>query len=65
MANAYAPVDLGQVLSLKVDADGPHGQGIAHIDEFVIFVSGAKMGQQAKVKITKVARTFAESIRVG
>jgi predicted RNA-binding protein with TRAM domain len=65
MVQASAPVDLGQILSVKVDADGPHGQGVAHIDEFVIFVSGAKMGQQAKIKITKVARTFAQSIRVG
>ncbi len=65
MAYAYAPVELGQVLEVKVDATGPHGQGVAHLDEFVIFVTGARVGQSARVKITKVARTFAESQRVG
>ncbi len=65
MSNAVAPVDLGQVLEVNIDAQGPHGQGVAHLDEFVIFVTGAKAGQKARVKITKVARTFAEAIRVG
>ena len=65
MAYAYAPVELGQVLEVVVDAAGPHGQGVAHIEEFVIFVTGGKVGQAARVKITKVARTFAEGLRVG
>ncbi|MDE1797827.1 MAG: TRAM domain-containing protein [Candidatus Micrarchaeota archaeon] len=65
MVYANAPVELGQVLEVKVDAAGPHGQGVARIEEFVIFVTGARVGQSAKVKITKVARTFAEALRVG
>ena len=65
MANTNSPVELGQVVQVQVDASSPTGEGIAHIDEFVIFVTGAKVGQTARVKITKVGRTFAQGQRVG
>jgi len=38
---------------------GRRGDGIAKIEGFIIFVSGAKTGDHVKFKITRVARRFA------
>jgi len=35
------------------------GDGIAKIDGFVIFVSGGKQGQSAKIKVTQVSNRYA------
>lgn len=53
------PVEEGKEYTVTIDAKGAKGDGIAHIEGFVIFVSGAQVGSQVKVKITSVKRTFA------
>jgi predicted RNA-binding protein with TRAM domain len=53
------PIDEGKIYDVKIDAKGPKGDGIAHIEGFVIFVPNAQVGEQLKVKIVAVKRTFA------
>ncbi len=53
------PVERGKVYEVTIDAQGQKGDGIAHMDGFVIFVKGAKAGDKCKVKISVVHRTFA------
>lgn len=53
------PVEEGKVYELTIDAKGAKGDGIAHLEGFVIFVSGGEAGKTVKVKITAVKRTFA------
>ncbi|BAI61957.1 ribosomal RNA large subunit methyltransferase J [Methanocella paludicola SANAE] len=48
----------GDVLDLAIDGVGKNGDGIAHVDGFVIFVKGAKQGSRVKVKITDVKPEF-------
>jgi predicted RNA-binding protein with TRAM domain len=53
------PVEEGRQYEVTIDAEGSKGDGIAHIDGFVVFVNGAKSGAKHKIKITAVRRTFA------
>lgn len=53
------PVEEGKEYDITIDAKGNKGDGIAHLEGFVIFVAGADIGQTVKVKITAVRRTFA------
>lgn len=53
------PIDEGKEYEVTIDAQGNKGDGIAHIDGFVVFVKGAKAGESVKVRITAVRRTFA------
>ena len=54
-----APGEEGKEYEVSVDAQGSRGDGIAHLEGFVIFVKGAKAGEKVKVKIASVKRTFA------
>jgi len=53
------PVEEGKEYAVTIDAKGAKGDGIAHVDGFVVFVAGGIVGETAKVKITSVKRTFA------
>ncbi|HZD13175.1 MAG TPA: TRAM domain-containing protein [Candidatus Binatus sp.] len=53
------PVEEGQELTLTIDALGRRGDGIARINNFVIFVPGGQAGDQVKVRITTVRGSFA------
>lgn len=64
MEGAAKPVEEGQTIEVTIDSKGGRGDGIAHVEGFVIFVSGAEVGQKCNVKITKVARTFATADKV-
>ncbi|MCX6773180.1 MAG: TRAM domain-containing protein [Candidatus Micrarchaeota archaeon] len=53
------PVEQGKEYVVTIDAKGAKGDGIAHVEGFVIFVTGGNLGEKVKVKITEVKRTFA------
>ncbi len=53
------PVKVGDELEVKVEAIAAKGDGIAKKDNFVIFIKGAKEGDQLKVRITDVKAKFA------
>lgn len=52
------PVEEGKEYEVTIDAMGRKGDGVAHLQGFVIIVAGAKIGEKLKVKITSVKRTF-------
>jgi len=51
-----APVKVGDEISVKIEAVGEKGDGIAKKDGFVIFVPNAKTGEQVTIKVTRVLR---------
>lgn len=53
------PVEEGREYEVIIDAKGAKGDGIAHVEGFVIFIANADVGTKVKVKITAVKRTFA------
>jgi len=53
------PVEEGRVYEVTIDAKGAKGDGIAHVEGFVVFVAGGNVGETVKVRITAVKRTFA------
>jgi 23S rRNA (uridine2552-2'-O)-methyltransferase len=46
-------------VEVTIESQGGHGDGIAKVDGFVVFVKGAAKGESCKVKISEVKRTFA------
>ena len=59
------PVEEGKEYDVTIDARGAKGDGIAHIEGFVIFVANASVGEKARIKVTAVKRTFAIAEKVG
>jgi predicted RNA-binding protein with TRAM domain len=58
------PIKEGGTYKVKIESTGREGDGIAKIDGFVIFIPGAKIGEEIDVKINKVTRRvgFAEIV---
>ena len=54
-----APVKEGEEYEADITDISRRGDGVAKIEGFIIFVSGAKRGDHVKFKITRVARRFA------
>ena len=48
----------GDTMTVAIDGVGKTGDGIAHVDGFVVFIKGAKPGSKAKIKITDVKPEF-------
>lgn len=48
------PVKVGDELDVTIEAVAQKGDGIAKIQGFVIFVPGARQGEQIKIRITDV-----------
>jgi len=53
------PVTRGQEINVVIDDIGSRGDGITRIQNFLIFVLQAKIGERLNVKIVKVTRKFA------
>ena len=64
---SFAPVNVGDIVEVKIEAVGEKGDGIAKIKGFVIFVPNGKKDETVKVKITRVLRKvgFAEIVGSG
>jgi predicted RNA-binding protein with TRAM domain len=65
--NEMRPVKVGDVLSVRIEAVGEKGDGIAKKDGFVLFVPNTVEGDEVKVRVTKVLRRvgFAEVVGSG
>jgi predicted RNA-binding protein with TRAM domain len=60
-----APVEEGKEYEADITEMSHRGDaGVAKIQGFVIFVSGAKEGEHVKFKITRVARRFATAEKI-
>ncbi len=53
------PVAAGDVVDLVIESQGGQGDGIAKVSGFVVFVKGARKGDNCKVRISDVKRTYA------
>jgi len=54
-----APVNVGEEYKVKIEDLGRDGDGIARVEGFVIFVPGAKVGDEVKIRISATRRKFA------
>jgi len=54
-----AGVRKGDILDVKIDGMGKDGDGVAHVDNYVIFVKDAKMDSRVKIKVKDVKPEFA------
>ncbi|MFQ6136377.1 MAG: TRAM domain-containing protein [Candidatus Hydrothermarchaeales archaeon] len=59
MENFEAPVREGETHTVKIQDVGKEGDGIARIDGFVVFVSGARIGEEVDIRINRVLKRFA------
>ncbi len=46
------PVEVGKEYDVTITESSRRGDGVAKIDGFVIFVTGGKQGEKARIKIT-------------
>jgi len=53
------PVEEGETYEVKIEDIGKEGDGVAKIDDFVIFVPNTDVGDEVEIKITRVLRTLA------
>ncbi len=64
---SFAPIKVGDELSVTIESVGAKGDGVAKVKGFVLFVSGVQKGDNVKVRVTKVFRKmgFAEVVGQG
>lgn len=53
------PVKEGEEYEVTIETVGRKGDGIAKIQNFIVFVPNSKAGDKVKVKITGIGATFA------
>ena len=53
------PVKEGEEYEVTIETVGRKGDGIAKIQDFVVFVPNAKAGDKVKIKITGIGGSFA------
>lgn len=63
MQKPAAAIEEGKTYEVKIETVGKKGDGIAKVDKFTIFVSGARPGEIVKAKINKVDGTRAFAVR--
>jgi predicted RNA-binding protein with TRAM domain len=63
--DAPKPVKVGEEYDVEVSEIGAKGDGIARVNNFVVFVSDVKKGDKVKIKITEVRNRFAIGEKVG
>lgn len=54
----------GKIVEVTVDALGRNGDGIAHVEDFVVFIRGVQVGDTLKVKIQDIKQSFAFADKV-
>jgi len=59
------PVKEGSEYDVVINEVGAKGDGIARVQGFVVFVTGAKQGENIRVKITKLMQKFAIAEKIG
>lgn len=63
--NEPKPIKIGEEYDVEIKETGSKGDGIARINNFVVFVNGAKLGEKLHVKITDVRDRFAIAEKSG
>ena len=62
---AIKAASIGQVLTLPIDGLSHDGQGVGRWQELAVFVSGALPGEQASVRVRRLARRHIEADLIG
>ena len=65
MSDEPKPVKVGDEYDVEISETGSRGDGIARVNNFVVFVNGAKQGEKTKIKITDVRDRFAIGEKAG
>ncbi len=55
------PVKVGEEYELDIIDVSPNGEGIAKVDGYPVFISGAKPGQHVKAKICRLDSVSADA----
>jgi predicted RNA-binding protein with TRAM domain len=58
------PVKRGDVVSIYIKDTSKEGDGVGRIEDFAVFVEGAKEGETVRVKITEVKKNCAVGKRM-
>ena len=53
------PIELGDVIEVKITGTGQQGDGIARVEGYVIFIPDTIKGDQKNIRITLVKDNFA------
>jgi predicted RNA-binding protein with TRAM domain len=59
MSNTPVPVEEDEEYVVDVEDIGEEGDGVAHVDDFVVLVRDADMGDRVRVRIDRVEPEFA------
>ena len=59
------PIKVGEEHDVKITDVGAKGDGITKIENFIVFVAGAKKGEECRIRIKEVASRFAIGEKVG
>jgi predicted RNA-binding protein with TRAM domain len=59
-----APVKENQEIEVVIDDIGSRGDGIAKLENYMIFVKNSKIGERVKVRIRSVSGKFAVAERI-
>jgi predicted RNA-binding protein with TRAM domain len=53
------PVEADEEYVVDIEGIGEEGDGVAHVDDFVVLVPGGEMGDRVRVRIDRVESEFA------
>lgn len=61
-----AKVEIGEEITVEITRTGKKGDGMARMDKYIVFVSGAREGQKVKAKVKNVQGTmiFADATEI-
>ncbi|MUV59584.1 TRAM domain-containing protein [Halobacterium sp. CBA1126] len=57
--DSSAPVEMGEEYVVDVESIGEEGDGVAHVDDFVVLVPEGEMGDRVQVRIDRVESDYA------
>ncbi len=50
-----AAVEEGKELEVNIDSISKKGDGVAHVGKYILYISGVKVGQRVKIRITRIS----------
>jgi predicted RNA-binding protein with TRAM domain len=53
------PLETGKVYLARIEDSGETGEGLTNVNGHLVFVKGARPGQDVKIKVTKIFGRFA------
>lgn len=59
------PINEGEEHTVTIESVGAKGDGVAKINNLVVFIPGCKEGERVNIKITQVRQKFAVATLTG